>query len=404
MKEWERKDQSSVRGQMDLLSSVTLGLLIVSMLSGQVLIFILTGLIVTFMALGKYWDQYMGRLLELENPVKTIRLFEGEETDLSFILHNHSKFSIINGILTFKMSESLTCQSYKGGRTTPVKSGYQIPFSVPGKNTAAVSVPCSAASRGIGWINKIDYKFPLFRMHHALLNYRKKYRTKLIIYPRPLEVRGLGSFMNQVIGNNYASFSPYEDLQSVRSIRDYLPADDFRHIHWNASVKKGALQTKVYDRMQDTTLSIVINISESSRLGNYYFTPRLEKVLSHAAFIAYYAAEQGYPVEIHLNLTYASRYHVRTYSSGKAQEDLKESLELLAHITNQGKIKPFSELLYSLSNDKNQKVSILIGDLEEEAAKEQVSRWAAASQNLYQVREEENGAVLLPIGHKGGRI
>ncbi|MFQ3542865.1 DUF58 domain-containing protein [Halobacillus rhizosphaerae] len=403
MREWERKDQSSVGVQIDLLSAVTLGLLIVCMVSGQVLIFILTGMIVTFIVLGKYWDQYMGKLLELDNPVKTIRLFEGEDTDISFILHNHSKLSIINGTLSLQMSESMSCQSHKVGRTTGT-AAYQIPFSIPGKNTASVSFPCRAVSRGIGRINKIDYKFPLFRMHHALLNYRKKYQTMLIIYPKPLEVYGLGSFMNQVIGNNYAANSPYEDLQSVRSIRDYLPTDDFRHIHWNASVKKGALQTKVFERMQDTTISIVINISESSRLGNYYFTPRLEKLLSHAAFIAYYAAEQGFPVEVHLNLKRANRYHVRSYSSGTAQEDLKEALELLAHINNQGKILPFSELLYSLSKDRNQKVSILLGDCENESTKEQVFRWSADNENLYRVWEEEEVAVLLPFGQKGGRI
>ncbi|MDC3412887.1 DUF58 domain-containing protein [Aquibacillus sp. 3ASR75-11] len=384
--------------QLDIILAFCFIFSLVGIISGHRLVFLLVAVLMALIGAGKFYDQRVGQQLHLTNPEKTIRMFVGEETKMSITLVNASFISIINGVLTFQMNDNLVGERFRKTEAKQSNYTYRIPLSVPSNNNVSVDLPFIAKKRGVATITHINYSFPVFLMKHFSLSYQQKYRTKVVVYPKPMEVQGLQPFFNMALGEDRSLLSPFEDLQSVHGVREYVSTDDFRYIHWNASMRKNALQTKVYDRMQDITLTIVVNVSESSRLGNLYISPGIERLLSQAAYLCYYAAQQGYPVEVHFNMKSIGSSHLRTYSSGQAMEDLKAALELLAHIEHKESIFKFSQLLHSLSAENKHRIIILVGQVDPTIHQFTLFN----NQTIYHILEVGDGASLVPLKSKEG--
>ncbi|MEC0302252.1 DUF58 domain-containing protein [Terribacillus saccharophilus] len=327
--------------------------------------FILAGVIVAINLVQRFYDKRLGRYLNLQSEQKTIRLFPGEKAEFCFRFENRGDMSLPKANLKFQVTDALTATDSLLGKPIVGTDAqlYETSFQVPKKQALEVSLPFIAVKRGLAVPFSISLDLPLFRMQPLQLSYLGKFQTSVIVYPTPESVHGVEYFFSQQVGHVLADIALTEDPLQIKSIRDYVPTDDFRRIHWKASVRKNMLQTKVLEHSYDMTITLILNISTTSRLGNAYVSPDLERILSCAAFIIYRAAENGYPIDMHINLRAKGQTHIFTESTGLPETDVKNNLDLLASIHVKDGMTEIASLLHHLKMRRNQSVSILIGEL-----------------------------------------
>ena len=108
----------------------------------------------------------------------------------------------------------------------------------------------------------------------------------LLVYPKlvPLEQWRLPS--GRPLGEELATRRLIADPLRFAGVRDYVPGDNPRHIHWKNSARWGRLQTRVFDPEATQALVLVVDVQTSDQ-GTFWLVPAyLELIISAAASIA----------------------------------------------------------------------------------------------------------------------
>src|SRR5262249_294923 len=76
--------------------------------------------------------------------------------------------------------------------------------------------------------------------------------------------------------------------QDLYMIRDYLPSDSARHVHWKASAKTSMLKTREYSAEESRRAVLIFD-----RFGHSHETEEFEQLVSYAASLAYHFTLSG---------------------------------------------------------------------------------------------------------------
>jgi uncharacterized protein (DUF58 family) len=74
-------------------------------------------------------------------------------------------------------------------------------------------------------------------------------------------------------------------------IRDYVPSDSARHVHWKASAKTSTLKTREYSAEESRRVLLSFD-----RYGHPWDSEKFEQLVSYAASLAYHLANDGIEV------------------------------------------------------------------------------------------------------------
>ncbi|MBA2175710.1 DUF58 domain-containing protein [Halobacillus locisalis] len=402
MKQWNRKLGDDSHRYYDIIIAMVLLTGLTGFIVNEFLLLIPTGLLVAVAIMSKLYDRYGGTKLSLMNPKQSIRLFPGDETNLTFRMRNDSKAPILNGQLSFysepivKGREAFSRQAQKGFI-------YQLPLSVVHKGETGVTMPITAQYRGVTRFSRLQYKFPhLIKFQPIIMDYQHKYHTEVIVYPTQKPVYGIDEVFHLSIGDQTASISPYEDLLTPIGTRDYVTSDPFHRIHWKASAKTQQLQTKVYERQVDMSWTILVNLSEHTRLGNQHISNHLEDLLSYASYLCQEATKRSFSYEMSLNMR---RPHDRPYyyqPEGQGPQHLKESLELLARLNKDHLLMPMEELMYRIHQQMYKKKTILLLGEIPESCYRFIRKWQNQGVRVFVLDVQQENPVLVRIGQGGG--
>ena len=152
----------------------------------------------------------------------------------------------------------------------------------------------------------------------------------LLVYPRLYTLPELGLDARHPFGDYQSLNRLIDDPLRVSGVREYLPGDNIRHIHWKATARRQELQTKLFEPSASRPLAIFINI----RTFNHRFEgidPALrEFAISAGASIARWAQMRGDAFGVFANsMMYAGR-RVRI-PPGAHPRQLARVLEALAY-------------------------------------------------------------------------
>jgi uncharacterized protein (DUF58 family) len=97
---------------------------------------------------------------------------------------------------------------------------------------------------------------------------------RLIVYPRVLPINRLGLPSRTPFGDVRTHQPLYEDPARVSGVRDYVPGDSLRKIHWRTSAATGRLQVKKLEPAQTLQTVVALDLSPSGydRGSTYYAT------------------------------------------------------------------------------------------------------------------------------------
>ncbi|AIF45181.1 DUF58 domain-containing protein [Virgibacillus sp. SK37] len=397
---WKIENTGESANSVEILVTLMIAIMIGGMIWNNPLTFILAGFIGIYILLMWQYSKRIGQDLKLTNPKQTVRLFEGEEAELEIKLTNYFLLPYFNGQLTFSSNEKIKNNNYLV-RKQMGKNKYKYSFYLGGKKVGKFLFPFQARQRGTARLENIQVRFPhLFDFRLIYLKYCERYQTEIIVYPRLETVSGIKEISSDIFGEQHSRFSPFEDTVLTKGTRDYISSDPFNKIHWKATARKQALQTKELEPVKNLSWSIVINIAKISPLGNLYNNEQLERFISQAAYISRYLIQQGFPVEIYINsATFNHRpYHLPL---GEGREHLKSILEFLARFEDDGPLLPMHRIYRILdSQTSGSRLLILIGEAEENT-NYFYEKWAKGQKQIFHVKNGKAG-VHIRLLQKGG--
>jgi uncharacterized protein (DUF58 family) len=112
-----------------------------------------------------------------------------------------------------------------------------------------------------------------------------------ICYPEILPAAGLNLAAVDILGS-----SPRIERgvgYDLYTIRDYVPADSARHVHWKASAKTGSLKTREYAAEDSRRFAILLD-----RYGGPSDAQQFERLVSQAASLAFHWMRDDIEIEL----------------------------------------------------------------------------------------------------------
>lgn len=124
---------------------------------------------------------------------------------------------------------------------------------------------------------------------------------RLLVYPLVVPIERLGLPARALIGERPAPKRLLEDPLRTAGVREYQQGDEPRRIHWKATARTGALQSKVYEPTTHHTLAVFVDLLFYEDVVRGFHPALLELALCAAASVAAWGMEQGFAVGLYAN-------------------------------------------------------------------------------------------------------
>jgi len=215
-------------------------------------------------------------------------IFAGQQVRASIELENEKRTL---------PSFSLRVESVKAkdSPSTPLlKTPVYFPY-LPKRGRAQQSVPMSFPTRGVYRQDafRIVTRFPFGFLQKA---HRVDLRTEALVYP---SVEPSGEFFEILPALQGAMESLAKGRgQDLYALRDYVPTDSARHVHWKASARLGSLMVREFTREEDARVLLVLDphTSEASSPGAgspQKTAERFDRAVTLCASIAWHFFERN---------------------------------------------------------------------------------------------------------------
>ncbi len=151
----------------------------------------------------------------------------------------------------------------------------------------------------------------------------------LTVYPKTVPVSALGLPAGRPMGDWLARRRVIEDPMRFAQVREYVSGDNPRYIHWRASARTGALQTKVFE--PSDTLALMLAVDVQTVADAYAVEPEyLELAATAAASLALEALEQHIMVGLCANSIGEEGEYWQLVKPGRHPSQAQVLLERLA--------------------------------------------------------------------------
>ncbi|HJZ65200.1 MAG TPA: DUF58 domain-containing protein [Candidatus Acidoferrum sp.] len=188
--------------------------------------------------------------------------------------------------------EAVTPENAKSS-TAVLQSKVYFPY-LPRRESQRQRVPVTFPHRGVFRQDtfRIATRFPFGFLQKAR---RLEMKKEVLVYP---SVETLADFAEIFTGIEGALESMSKGRgQDLYALREYLPTDSARHVHWKASARLGALMVREFTLEEDFRVLLVLDphlppetaVPESPQIQN----PRFERAVTLCAGLAWHFFERG---------------------------------------------------------------------------------------------------------------
>jgi uncharacterized protein (DUF58 family) len=155
----------------------------------------------------------------------------------------------------------------------------------------------------------------------------------LTVFPTLVPFSDLRLSAEDPFGDRRSRRRLYEDLNQPIGVRDYLPEDSFRRVHWGATAHTGQLQVKVFQPASANVMVICLNVSTFARHWEGTNPELLEHLIQVAATLANQGIQSGYRVGLVSNGCLSNADQPFRIPPGRSPKQLATLLEALAGVT-----------------------------------------------------------------------
>ena len=128
-------------------------------------------------------------------------------------------------------------------------------------------------------------------------------RDDLVVYPRVVPVIAPALLTRQVLGDRVRRQSLFADPSRLAGVREYIPGDSQRRVHWGASARTGTLQVRRDEPTGGRRLWVIVDVETApeDRWWAAGDTDAQETVVMVAASLATWAMNAGVAVGMSAN-------------------------------------------------------------------------------------------------------
>ena len=314
----------------DLWIGFFLFLIVVGVLAGQPLMIAFGAMGLLAGAVSTAWNKLALQDLSYERHLPRRRVFAGEEVPLTVVLTNRkpvplawvnvedelpTAFEVVEGDADVKplarvqaLRHSLSMAWYER-----VRWEYRL----------------KCTRRGLHRIGpaRIESGDPFGFLHSRT---EGPDADSIIVYPRVFPLEQLGMPAVRPLGDVRQGTRIYPDPSRPSGIRDYQRGDPLKTIDWKATSKMRRMQVRVFDPSSTATVVLVVAIDTVEPHWAAYVPRALERVVTTAASVATYAAEQHYTLGLFSNDTPAPPGKSMAVPPSRNPDQLAEVLSAIA--------------------------------------------------------------------------
>ncbi len=294
----------------------------------------MTGFMLVIVAVAWGWSRGALSGLVYRRRFQHRRVFPGEEIELQVVVENRKLLPL--AWLQVQDEWPLAFAPKEEDRLTessvPDKAYLTNTYTLRWYQRVRRRIPLLAQRRGVfavgpAYVLSGD-PFNLFERGRVLAPVER-----LIVYPEIKTLAELGLPVKEPLGEHRTQQQLFEDLSRIMGVRDYHPEDDLRHIHWKATARVGALQTRVYEPTRSVNLVLCLNVATFEQHWRGVWPDMLEYEVSTAASLAYWGASRHYAVGVVANGTLAHADQPFRVLPSHSRDQLMRLLETLAGVS-----------------------------------------------------------------------
>ncbi|WP_313891462.1 DUF58 domain-containing protein [Psychrobacillus sp.] len=331
-----------------------------------------------------YYYRNVGKKLELVNVKKRVRLMKGSANFFELTFEN-------KGLPIWNSRVIIAFQTAVAPIGTQVNTTHlheiRIPLSIGYKKRITVKVPIEGVQRGISKIKELEVQIPHpLTAGSVILHYQRLILVDAIVFPQinKMQETLLPSKFKQ--GDLELSSSLFDDPFFPIGTREYVPGDQFHHIHWKASAKMQQLQTKVFTKVANVSVLFVVNVVEKYSVVAD-FEDKIEWLASHID--ACY--KQNIPFAFAINIRTFGKTPFVFLPSGSGDAHRIKALELLSILSKNDSFIPFEKIITYLESHEDLPVAIHIMTHRLEQYKPLLQHWEERTNVMYRSEVQQGG-------------
>lgn len=287
--------------------------------------------------LGKWWRIRALDGVSYERQVNRTHVFPGETVDMTLIVKNDKALPLswlhFHDRVPHPPNTGTELNRIIGEVISATHKHYTMRHSYALHSHERIDrqLTFQMKQRGYYGLGPVQYQSgDLFTLY--TIDQWHDYKQRLVVYPKLWPLNELDLPAKELFGELRTRRSLFTDPIKTQSIRDYQPQDRFRDVHWKATARRGTLQSKVYDPSTGMTVVVFVNVATFAKYWEGQNPEQLERVVSVAASIANYGAQQKWGIGLVANGSLPQSDQAIRVRPGRAPSQLLKILEALAAI------------------------------------------------------------------------
>ena len=247
----------------------------------------LTVLLTLGSAVATLSRRYALRGVTYRRRLSDVRIFAGQEAELTIQVRNLKPMPLAWLLVREQLPEGLSLVVEDRGEGTEIETTSLVLRDVMvlrGYQSVERRYRVRGHQRGIYAFGRAELAAgSLFGLEQQSRQVTQV--DRLIVYPKIVPVDEIPLPFERPAGPAAARRRIVEDPLRMASVREYVPGDSIRHIHWKVTAHRDQLQTKVFDPQASEALILFADVQTDS--DPYVLVPEyLELVVSAAASLA----------------------------------------------------------------------------------------------------------------------
>src|SRR5215213_3144107 len=323
-------------------------LLALALLAGQGLLALICILLLLTAGMTRLWDRWSLLRVTYQRELSQSRAFPDDEVELVIRISNRKPLPLV----ALSIRELVPAALHVIGHDKmPDTEGRQV----------------LSRSTSLSWYEGVVWRYRLrctargaYRLGPAQIEGGDPFgfhrtvkdipdRASLIVYPRLLPLEQLALPPRHPLGDLRARQLIRDPLRTI-GVRDYHPDDPLKYVHWTATARTGALQTRIFEPTTAREVAIFLDLDSFERYWQGIDEEQVERLISAAATVAQAGLADGYAVGLYVNgAPFEFEQFVRL-PPGRSPAQLERIMETLARLTPYS-VTPIARLLRVAATD-----------------------------------------------------
>lgn len=284
------------------------------------------------------YAKHAGSRLRFTNRLNRKRVLSGGESEWQLDFENKG-MPIWGGTLKIWFQDAVLPES--GGLTNYTGLvEMDVPFTIGFREKLVLRIPVKGSGRGLSRLKKMELSVPLlFGEGAAVIEYRPMILQELLVYPKIHNKPFTYSPSLQKPGHFNLNHSLFSDPFQPIGTRDYVPTDQFQHIHWKASARMQNFQTKIFTPVANESMLFMLDVA-----AFYGTIHNLESRIEELASFVENCFKESVPFALAINIRSAGTMPYLFLPVGDGRMHRQRALELLALISKNHSTLPFRSM------------------------------------------------------------